>query len=147
VVPEGRLARTEAIAISGAGRPWRLSAGLGGGLAFDHGTHGLLRLDARFEHGYRTRLGAEAALWLVDGDAQGRVLATLARGLGHGLAIGVGAGVHVGADTGVAAGLRLRLPTPLPWLDGVLRYDAAVLLSRPRVEAEHAISLGLEIAY
>jgi hypothetical protein len=139
----------EEIAILGARRRGvELSAALAGGLAIDHGGRGLLALDVRLETTRRTRLGGEAALWLVSGDgAEGRVLLTVGRSVASRLDLGFGAGVHFGNGAGVAGALRLGVATPLPWLSGVLRYDAALLLTRPTVEAEHALTLGVELTY
>ncbi|HEU4735082.1 MAG TPA: hypothetical protein VFT22_44630, partial [Kofleriaceae bacterium] len=129
-------------------RALRLTAALGGGLAFDHGAHGLLALNVRIETNRRYRLGAEGALWLVDGDAEGRSLVTFARaGLARRLELGLGAGIQFGNGTGLAGSLRLRIDTPLSHLAGYVRYDAAVLLSRPSVDGEHAASIGLELSY
>ena len=139
---------SETIAI-GERRGPRLSAALGGGLALDHSARGLLALNVRLESGGRFRLGGEAALWLVGGtDPEGRALVTVARdALGGRLQLGLGAGLHIGDGTGPAGALRLGIATPLPWLGGYLRYDAAVLVNRPGLAAEHAITLGLELSY
>jgi hypothetical protein len=146
------VGRGEAITLVGgyrSGRALRLTAALGGGVAFDHGGRGLLSLDARLETNRRTSLGGEASLWLVDGvHPEGRALLTVARsGLARWFELGFGAGVHFGNGTGVASSLRLHVDTPLFWLGGYLRYDAAVLLTRPSIEAEHAVTLGLELTY
>jgi hypothetical protein len=131
-----------------APRALRLTAALGGGLAFDHGSRGLLALDVRLETTRRTRFGAEAALWLVGGsEPEGRGLLTVARGLTRWLELGFGAGLQFGNGTGVASSLRLRANTPISWLAGTLRYDAAVLLTRPSLEAEQAVTFGLELSY
>jgi Ca-activated chloride channel homolog len=143
-------ARGEAIEITSAGssRAFRLTAALGGGLAFDHGARGLLALDVRLETNRRTRFGADAALWLAGGaDPVGRGLLTVARGLTRWLELGLGAGIQFGNGTGAASSLRLRADTPIGGLAGYLRYDAAVLLTRPNLEAEHAVTLGLELSY
>jgi hypothetical protein len=144
---EGELA-------SVAARPWlRFAAAAGGGLAFDHGSRGLLVLDARLDIGLddlrRTRLGGEAALWLVDGiGAEGRALLTIARSqIAHRFELGVGAGAQFGHGSGIAGSLRLGIATPVPGLAGFIRYDAAALISRSPVEAAHAIALGLELAF
>jgi hypothetical protein len=138
----------EEVLVLGSRRPVELSAALGGGLAIDRGGRGLLALDVRLETTRRLRLGAEAALWLVDGsDTQGRVLLTVARDVARRFELGVGAGVHFGSGTGVAGSLRLGVATPLRWLTPVLRYDAAVLVTRPTARAEHAITLGVELRY
>ena len=128
---------------------WRLRAALGGGLAVDRGTHGLLSLDVGLEHFAVAPFGAEAALWLVGGsDVQGRLLATAtARRVVPFLDLGIGAGLHVGDGTGLAGALRLRIRTPWQWLAGYARYDAALLLTRPGQALEHAVTLGLELAY
>jgi Ca-activated chloride channel homolog len=130
------------------GRP-RLSAALGGGLAVDHGARGLLALNVRLETGRRFLLGGEATLWLVGGtEPQGRALLTVARdALGGRLQLGLGAGLHLGDGAGLAGALRLRVATPIAPLGGYLRYDAAVLVNRPGVTVEHAITLGLELSY
>ncbi len=129
-------------------RALRLTAALGGGLAFDHGTRGLATVTARIETTRRTALGGEAGLWLIDGrGAEARGLLTVGRGFGRWLELGLGAGVQFGNGTGVASALRLRIQTPVRWLGGYLRYDAAVLLTRPSVEAEHVVTLGLELSY
>src|SRR5581483_1414790 len=138
---------SETVAISAA-PAWRLSAAAAGGVVFDHGAHGLVSVAARAVYGARNLVGGELSLWLIDGShAQGRGLLAFDRALGARFALGAGAGVHVGDGTGVAGALRLRVHTPLPMLDGVLRYDTAVLLTRPSVEAEHAITLGLELTF
>ncbi|HET7506363.1 MAG TPA: VIT domain-containing protein [Kofleriaceae bacterium] len=132
----------------GSPRALRLTAALGGGLAFDHGAHSLLALDVRIETNRLYRLGAEGALWLVDGDAEGRSLVSFARtGLARRFELGLGAGLQFGHGTGLAGSLRLRIDTPLRHVAGYLRYDAALLLTRPSVEGEHAASLGLELSY
>jgi Ca-activated chloride channel homolog len=141
----------EAVEILGAGssRAWRLTAALGGGLVFDHGARGLAALDVRLETTRRTKLGAELALWLVGGAGpEGRGLLTVARsGLARWFELGFGTGLHVGNGTGVAGSLRLRASTPITGLAGFLRYDAAVRLTRPSLEAEQAVTLGLELSY
>ncbi len=140
--------RSESISVGG-GRWLRITAALGGGVAVDHGARGLVALDVRLETTRPTRLGAEAALWLVGGvDPEGRALLTVARsGLARWFELGFGAGIHFGNGTGVASSLHLRANTPVRFAAGYLRYDAAVLLSRPSVEAEHAVTLGLELSY
>jgi Ca-activated chloride channel family protein len=138
----------EEVLVLGSRRTIELSAALGGGLAIDRGGRGLLALDVRLETTRRTRLGAEAALWLIDGsDTQGRVLLTVARDVARRFELGFGAGVHFGSGTGVAGSLRLGVATPLRWLTPVLRYDAALLLTPPSARAEHAITLGVELRY
>ncbi|HSS01158.1 MAG TPA: vWA domain-containing protein [Kofleriaceae bacterium] len=138
----------EEVLILGSRRAVELSAALGGGLAIDRGGRGLLALDVRLETTRRLRLGAEAALWLVDGsDTQGRVLLTVGRDIARRFELGLGAGVHFGSGTGVASSLRFGVATPLRWLTPVLRYDAAILLTRPTDRAEHAITLGVELRY
>jgi len=142
--------RGEAIEITSAGsrRALRITAALGGGLAFDHGARGLLALDVRLEANRRTRFGADAALWLAGGVAPvGRGLITVARGLTRWFELGLGAGIQFGDGTGLASSLRLRADTPIGGLAGYLRYDASVLLTRPSLEAEHAVTLGLELSY
>ncbi|HEX3475601.1 MAG TPA: VIT and VWA domain-containing protein [Kofleriaceae bacterium] len=143
-----REAHGEQIVITGRPGP-RLSAALGGGLAVDHGARGLLALDVRVETRTRLRLGGDAALWLVGGtEPQGRALLTVARDTLRGwVELGLGAGLHVGDGIGPAGALRLGIATPLPWLTGILRYDAALLFHRPGVTGEHAITLGLELSY
>ena len=148
-----REALGESIALEGmlpgSRRALRLTAALGGGLAFDHGARGLLAFDARLETNRRTRVGAEAGLRLVGGgDPEGRALFTVARsGLARWFELGFGAGIQFGNGTGVAGSLRLRGNTPIAGLAGYLRYDAALLLTRPDLEAEHAVTLGLELSY
>jgi hypothetical protein len=139
----------EELAAIGGGRRLRLSAALGGGLAIDRGARGLAALDVRLQTGYRYRVGGEAALWLVGGTGpQGRALVTVARDVLAGrLELGLGAGLHVGGGIGPAGALRLGIATPLPWLAGYLRYDAALLVHRPGATAEQAITLGLELSY
>jgi len=139
----------ESVMLGGPARAWRLTAALGGGLVLDHGTHGLAAVSARIERNLRTSLGAELALWLIDGrGAEGRALLTVARGgVARWLELGFGAGVQIGNGTGIASALRLRVETPVRGLGGYARYDAAVLLTRPSVEAEHVITLGLELSY
>ena len=131
------------------GRRRRLTAALGGGLAFDHGARGLVALNVRFELVRELQLGAEAALWLVGGvDPEGRALITVARrGIARGLELGLGAGIQLGDGTGVAGSLRLRAATPIHGLAGFLRYDAALLLTRPTLDGEHAVTLGVEVSY
>jgi hypothetical protein len=144
------LASAETIALAGAShRRLRLTAALGGGLVIDHGTHGLAALTARIETNRRTALGVEAALWLIDGrGTEGRALVTVARrGLARWFELGFGAGVQVGNATGIATALRLRVATPVRWLAGYLRYDAAALLTRPSLEAEQVVTLGVELSY
>jgi hypothetical protein len=147
----GMVPASEEILVAGTRvrRGLRLSAALGGGLAVDHAARGLLTLDVRLEAGRRVLLGGEAALWLVGGtQAQGRALLTIARdALGGRLELGLGAGLHLGDGAGPAGALRLGIATPLAPLAGYLRYDAAVLVNRPSVAAEHAITLGLELSY
>ena len=150
VRPSSEAAEAETIEIAsiGSSRAWRLTAALGGGLAFDHGARGLLALDVRLETNRRTRFGAEAALWLAGGvDPEGRGLLTVARGLTRWFELGLGAGIQFGNGTGVASSLRLRANTPIGGLAGYLRYDAAALLTRPNLEAEHVVTLGLELSY
>jgi hypothetical protein len=135
-------------ALPSSPRPVRLTAALGGGLSIDHGAHGLAALDVRVETNRQTALGLEAALWLVDGtDAEGRVLLTVARSFARRFELGFGAGVHFGDGTGIATSARLRVATPLAPLGGYLRHDTAVLLSRPSITVEHAITLGIELSY
>jgi Ca-activated chloride channel family protein len=130
-----------------------LTGSLGGGLVLDHGVHGLvaagLRLGGQLGADRRTQLGGEAALWLVDGrDPEGRVLLDVARrGPGRWFELGAGAGVQFGRGTGVAGTLRFSMATPIRRVAGVLRYDAAARVTRPTVELEHAITLGLELSY
>jgi hypothetical protein len=125
-----------------------LSAALGGGVAVDHGAHSLLSLDVRLDLGGATRLGGEAALWLVGGaHPQGRGLLTVSTDRLRWLDLSLGAGLHLGDGTGVAGALRLRIGTPLRWLGVYGRYDAALLLTRPSLEIEHAASLGLQLSY
>ncbi|MEO7734376.1 MAG: hypothetical protein ABIY55_25695, partial [Kofleriaceae bacterium] len=154
--PVSVIGRGELISLEGGtigseayGRPLRLTVALGGGLVVDHGTRGLAALAARIERNRRTALGVEAALWLIDGSAtEGRALLTVARrGIARWLELGLGAGVQFGDGTGVAATLRLRIDTPVRGLGGYLRYDAAALLTRPSLEAEHVFTLGLELSY
>jgi Ca-activated chloride channel family protein len=147
VVDREQLDAAEAVSLTG--RTLRLTAALGGGLAFDHGARGLVALDARIETNRLTRFGAEAALWLVGGvDPEGRALLTVARaGLARWFELGLGAGIQLGNGTGPAGSLRLRANTPLAGVAGFLRYDAALLLTRPSTEAEHAVTLGLELSY
>ena len=151
-------AKSEVITVAGAqigrppvhlpGRLW-LSAALGGGIAVDHGARSLLSLDARIDFDRRHVIGAEGSLWLIGGDrVEGRGLLTFTTDRIAGwLDLGLGAGVHLGDGTGIAGSLRLRTATPLPWLRAFLRYDTALLLTRPSVEAEHAATLGLELTY
>lgn len=138
--------------VSVAARGWRLSTTLGGGLAVDHGAHGLGALGVRLEATTGLRLGGELALWLLDGvggagGVDGRAQATIARGLGRWLELGLGAGLQLGHDRGLAGSLRLRAQTPVRALAGVLRYDATLVLDRPQREAAQAFTLGLELAY
>jgi len=132
-----------------ARRRWSLIAALGGGLAFDHGAHGLAAFQVRLETNRRTRLGVEAGLWLVGRvDPEGRALLSIARsGLARWLELGFGAGVQLGNGAGVASSLRLRINTSIPVFGGFLRYDAGVRLTRPNLEAEQAITLGVELSY
>ncbi|TMQ09836.1 MAG: hypothetical protein E6J90_37190, partial [Deltaproteobacteria bacterium] len=139
----------EGSTLRSSGRTLRLTAALGGGLAFDRGARGLGALDVRIETNRLTALGAEAALWLVGGtDPEGRVLLTVARGgLARRFELGFGAGLHFGNGTGIATSARLRVDTPLSALGGYLRYDTAVLLTRPSLAVEQALMLGLELSY
>ena len=145
----GEVADAETIVETAAShRAWRLSTALAGGLAFDHGARGLLALDVRLESTRTPRLGGELALWLTGGGAEGRALVTFARtALAGWLELGLGAGGHLGHDSGLATSLRLLARTPISGLAGALRYDAALLLTRPSVEAEHVLTLGLELSY
>jgi hypothetical protein len=143
-------AMSEEVVLSGSSsRALRLSAALGGGLAIDRGARGLLALHVRVERGYPLELGGEASLFLIDGAAtQGRALLTFASArLARWFELGAGAGLQFGDGLGPAASLRLRIATPLAPLAGFLRYDAAVLFERPRTEAAHAVTLGVEVSY
>ena len=53
----------------------------------------------------------------------------------------------IGAHPGVATSLRLRTPIGVPHLGGYLRYDNAVIVTRPQLELEHVLTLGLELSY
>jgi hypothetical protein len=142
--------QAETVAITGSsGRALRLTAALGGGLAIEGGSRGLLALNVRVESNRRLAIGGEASLWLLDGaDPQGRALVTIARrGIARWLELGAGAGLHLGGGTGPAAALRLRIDTPIAPLAGFLRYDAALRVDRPSLEVEHAITLGIELSY
>jgi Ca-activated chloride channel family protein len=138
----------EVVGSARAGGP-RLSAALGAGLTFDHGARGLLALDVRLETAGRTRFGVDAALWLAGGsELSGRALVTASRSaLARRLELGLGAGARLGNGAGIAGSLQLRVNTPLPWLAGVLRYDAALVLTRPNLELEQATTLGVELSY
>jgi Ca-activated chloride channel family protein len=140
---------SEMIGMTGE-RSWQLSTEVAGGVSFDHGVHSLASLAGRLRYGDRNLVGGELALWIVDGNhAQGRGLLAFDRALGRRstFELGVGAGVHFGEGTGVAGALRVRVNTPLPMLSGFLRYDTAVLLTRPTVDVEHAITLGVEVTF
>ena len=141
--------QSEGILINASSRRVRLTAALGGGLVIDHGNRGLAALTARVDTNRRTALGVEAALWLIDGSAtEGRALLTIARrGIARWLELGFGAGAQFGNGTGVATALRLRVDTPVSGLAGYLRYDAAALVTRPSLEAEHVVTLGVELSY
>jgi hypothetical protein len=147
------VAATESISVGGESRRARLTAALGGGLVLDHGAHGLAALDVRLETNRRISLGVGGALWLVGSDLEARALLSVAfsgirlGGFVRRLELGLGAGVQLGNGTGPASSLRLRVSTPLRGVGGFLRYDAALLLTRPSLEAEHAIALGLEVSY
>jgi hypothetical protein len=143
-------AQGESLVITGRSRrAVRFTAAVGGGLAFDQGARGLLALTLRVESNRRpVALGGEASLWLGGTGPAGRALLTIAPALPlRWFELGFGAGLHAGDDTGVASSLRLRVPTPIRLLAGSLRYDAAVLLTRPSLAAEHALTLGLELSY
>ncbi|MDQ3369708.1 MAG: hypothetical protein M3680_30160, partial [Myxococcota bacterium] len=140
---------TEAIAMRAGllGRQTRLSASLGGGVVRADGTSGgLLALGARLELGGRTLAGIDGALWLADGDLQGRVLLSLSRlGLSRWLELGAGAGVHVGAGIGPGGSLSLRYHVPpAPRAAAVLRYDGAVLFEHGERRGQHGLTLGVE---
>jgi hypothetical protein len=141
-------ATAENTLVSATRRGWRLSASLGGGLAFDRGARGLAALAVRLESLRGPRLGGELALWLTGGTAEGRALITVARGgVARWLELGAGAGLQLGHATGVAGSLRWRAATPLEGLAGTLRYDAALLLTRPNLQVVHVITLGVELSY
>jgi hypothetical protein len=135
--------------LASSGRAVRLTAALGGGLALDRSARGLAALEVRVETNTRLAIGGEAALWLVGGsDAEGRLLLTGAyRGIARRFELGFGGGLHFGNGAGPATSLRLRVDTPITALGGYLRYDAAVLLTRPSPTFEQAITLGLELSY
>ncbi|MBA3391869.1 MAG: hypothetical protein H0T89_04450, partial [Deltaproteobacteria bacterium] len=107
---------------------------------------GLVALGTRLERGRRTMFGADLSLWLLDGDAQGRVLLSFARrGVGRWLELGGGIGAHVGAGYGPAGSLSLRVHVPpVPRAAGYLRYDAAYLVDGDARTGQHALTLGLE---
>jgi hypothetical protein len=134
--------------LSNSPRAVRLTAALGGGLSIDRGAHGLAALDVRLETNRQTAVGVEAALWLVNGsDAEGRLLLTVARSFARRFELGFGAGLHVGDGTGIATSVRLRVATPFAPLGGYLRYDTAVLLTRPSTAIELAVTAGIELSY
>jgi vault protein inter-alpha-trypsin-like protein len=150
-------AKTEVVTVTGSliGRReehvpgvW-LGASLGGGVAVDHGARSLLSLDVRLDIPRSQIFGVEGSLWLVGTNRiEGRGLFTFTTDrVARWLDLGLGAGVHVGDGTGIAGSVRLRAITPLRWLGAVLRYDTAVLLTRPSVDVEHAATLGIELSY
>ena len=131
------------------GRGLRASFGLGGGLVLqDQTRRALIATNLRLEVGRgRTLLGAEGALWLVDGlHGQGHILATFARlGLVRWLELGLGLGVHLGDGAGPAGAvsLRLHLP-PAPWVSAYLRWDGALLTQDGVRSGQNTTSLGVE---
>ena len=130
-------------------RALRIATSLAGGLAVQaQDRAAVVALGARLELGRRTLVGADAALWLVDGDdVQGRLLVSIARrGVTRWLELGAGVGVHLGAGVGPAASLSLRLPLPpRPELAGFLRYDGALRRQPDDTRAgQHTLTLGLE---
>nr|MBA3821234.1 hypothetical protein [Deltaproteobacteria bacterium] len=133
------------------GRRTRLSASLGGGVVRAAGTSGgLLALGARLELGGRTLTGIDGALWLADGDVQGRALLSLSLslsrlGLSRWLELGAGVGVHLGAGVGPGGSLSLRYHVPpAPRAAVVLRYDGALLFGDGQRRGQHGLTLGLE---
>lgn len=142
-----RVAVAETISTSNRGRAWQLAASLTGGLAIDHGAHAGLSLAARLDmlRG-RSAIGAELGLQLVGDDAAGTALLTYLRDLHPRFAVGVGIGATFGRGAGIASGLRLHVATPWPWLVGVARYDASLLLGRDN-DLVHSLTLGIELTY
>jgi len=129
-------------------RAFRLALALGGGVALHDGARGAVALTARAEARLRVLIGGELALWLVGGThVQGRSLVTVGYDVGRWLEVGAGVGLHAGSDSGAAAALRLGVATPVPWLAGYLRYDAVLLMTRPSLAAQHAITLGATLWY
>lgn len=134
---------------AGAGRGWRVLAGLAGGADLADPTP-LLALSLRVEVGARTLLGIGGTVWWVtDHPTQGRIYATLARrGVVRSLELGGGAGLHVGDGVGPAAALWLRAPLPpLPQLAGALRYDTALLDDGGTRRSPQVVTLGVELAW
>lgn len=131
------------------GRGFRASLGLGGGLVLQEQTRrALIATNLRLEVGRgRTLIGAEGALWLVDGlHGQGHILVTFARlGLVRWLELGLGLGLHVGEGAGPAGAvsLRLHLP-PAPWVSAYLRWDGALLSQDGVRSGQNTTSLGVE---
>jgi len=134
-------------------RALRISASLGGGVAAQASeTAALISLGARVEFGRRTMVGAEGALWLVDGlHGQGRTLLTVARrGIARWIELGAGFGLHLGG-TGVgpagSLSVRIHLP-PAPAVAGFLRYDGALLRQDDGDrQGQHTLTIGIERSF
>jgi Ca-activated chloride channel homolog len=131
-------------------RRLRLSLALGAGLSVvNRDASPLASLSGRFELGRRTRFGAEASLWLVDGlNAQGGVLGTVAYRLARRLDLGFGAGLRLTGDAaGPAFNLTLRTQLPVRGVGTYLRYDGALLLHDQIYDGQNAGSVGLEASF
>jgi hypothetical protein len=132
---------------SGSHRRLRFSLGLGA--AAEHGASDLVVANRlSYEVGGRLRLGAEGALWFVDGaHAQGTLLATFARlSLIPHLDLIGGFGLHLGGGAGPAGalGLRWRLK---PHLSAFLRYDGALLFHDSTRDGQNTGTLGVETSF
>lgn len=135
--------------LSSPRRRARLSLALGAGIAVTNGDAApLAAVTGRVDFGYRTRLGFEGALWVVDGlHGQGNVLGVVSRSIARRLELGAGAGLRV---TGSAAGpsFNVTLRTTLArHLATYLRYDGALLLHDQTRDGQNAVSAGMEARF
>jgi Ca-activated chloride channel family protein len=141
----------ESIAVVQHRRVQRLgfALALGGGLALEHGrTDVAAALSTRYERGLRTAFGLEGSLWLVGGDAQGELLATITRrGVARVLDLGVGVGARLGNGAGPALDLVLRLPLRVRGLAPFLRYDGALLFHDHTRDGQNISTAGVEASF
>jgi Ca-activated chloride channel homolog len=148
---EDDAAQAEVMSTSSSSRrSLRLSLALGAGLSVvNRDAAPLASLSGRFELGRRTRYGAEASLWLVDGlNAQGSLLGTVAYRVARRLDLGFGAGLRVtGESAGPAFNLTLRRQLPIRGVGTYLRYDGALLLHDDTYDGQNAGSVGLEATF
>jgi hypothetical protein len=143
-------AETISTSSSSSRRALRLSLALGAGLSVvNRDAAPLASLTGRFELGRRTRYGAEASLWLVDGlNAQGSVLGTVAYRVARRLDLGFGGGLRLtGESAGPAFNFTLRTPLPIRGVGTYLRYDGALLLHDDTYDGQNAGSVGLEATF